>query len=128
MQSRGPTGRPSSSSPQPRGVMTGSRSGLRTSSTIRASTVQAQKRAERSPQTHPRGSKMTKDMGESSRQLSTKNCPAVQVLERSPIYTLSEIPRVQEQRRGCASPSTTGTDREVYIFPFLACMGLYLPL
>ena len=41
VQSRGPTGRPSSSSPQPREVMAGSGSGLRTSSTIRGSTVQA---------------------------------------------------------------------------------------
>jgi len=111
VQSRGPTGRPSSSSPQPREVMTGSRSGLRTSSTLRESTVQAQKMAERSPQTHPRGSKMTKDMEDSRLQRRTKNRP-----------------HVQEQRRGCAILSTTGTDREVYIFSVSTCMGLYLSL
>ena len=115
VQARGPTGRPSSSSPQPRPLMAGSGSGLRTSSTIRGSTVQAQKMAERSSQTQPRVSKMTQDMGDSSRQ-------------RSPIYTAPDIPRTQEHRRGCGSLSTTGTDREVYIFSLSACMGLYLPI
>ena len=100
MQSRGPTGRPSSCSPQPRPVMVGSGSGLRTSSTIRGSTVQARKMAERSPQAQPQDSKMAQDMGDNSRQ-------------RSPIYTLPNIPRTQEHRRGCGSLCTTGIDREV---------------
>ena len=116
VQSREPTGRPSSSSPHPREVMDGSGTGLRTSSLNRRSPVQAQRMAERSPQHHHRGSKMTKDMGDSSTQ-------------RSRIYTIPNVSRAQEHGRGSGSPSTTGTDREVYIFSFSNCrMGFHLAL
>lgn len=125
VQPFGTTGKPSSSSPQPREVATASGSGLRTSPTIHDSTVQAHKVAERSPQNRPRDPQMTKDTGDNIGQRMTPNRPAIQRLERSPIYTVPDLHRLQQQRRGCASPSTMGTDREVYMVVFSACMGLY---
>jgi hypothetical protein len=117
-QSFGPTGKPSSSSPQPREAMPASGSGLRTSPTIQDSTVQTQKVAERSPQSRPRDPQTTKDTGDNNGQRMTPNRPAIQRLERSPIYTVPDIHRVQQQRRGSGSPSTMGTDQEVYVFSF----------